>query len=89
MSSVGIRNLKNKLSSYLKKVKEGQVLRVTERGRTIAYITPAMANKEYEEIKSLVEKGMGSWKGGKPKGSDLPVKISGKSISQIVAEDRR
>jgi len=89
MSSVGIRNLKNKLSSYLKKVKEGEMLRVTERGRVIAYITPARVKKEYEEIKLLIEKGIGSWKGGKPKGSEHPAKISGKSISKIVAEDRR
>lgn len=89
MSSVGIRDLKNKLSSYLKKVKEGEIISVTERGKTIAYITPVKANKEYEEITSLVEKGKGTWKVGKPRGSEHPVKISGKSISRIVIEDRR
>ena len=89
MGSVGIRNLKNKLSRYLSKVKEGEILRVTERGKTIAYITPAKANKEYEEIANLARKGIGSWKGGKPKGSECPAKISGKPISEIVVEDRR
>lgn len=89
MNSVGIRNLKNKLSRYLSKVKEGEILQVTERGKTIAYITPAKTNKEYEEIANLVRKGIGSWKGGKPKGSELPAKITGKPISEIVIEDRR
>jgi len=89
MSAIGIRDLKNKLSYYLNKVKEGEKLAVTQRGRIIAYITPAKESREYEEIISLIKKGKGSWKGGKPSGSKHPVKILGKSVSQIVLEDRR
>ena len=43
MPSVGVRQLKNELSKYLRRLKPGQVLTVTDRGRAIAEIhaTPA------------------------------------------------
>ena len=37
----------------------------------------------------LVESGVASWKGGKPKGSHPRPRVKGKSASAIVLEDRR
>ena len=89
MSSVGIRNLKNKLSLYMRKVKEGEILSVTERGRTIAYITPALDQTEINEIQTMILNGLGTWKGGKPKGAKRLVQISGKPVSEYIVEERR
>lgn len=44
MPSVGVRELKNGLSKYLKRLKPGQVLTVTDRGRAIAEIHPVASN---------------------------------------------
>ncbi len=41
MPSVGVRELSHHTSRYLARVKAGQSLEVTERGRVIAVITPA------------------------------------------------
>ncbi|TAN20829.1 MAG: type II toxin-antitoxin system prevent-host-death family antitoxin [Acidobacteria bacterium] len=41
MTSVGVRELKAKLSAYLRKVEAGEALEVTDRGRAIAEIVPA------------------------------------------------
>lgn len=41
MTSVGIRELSHHTSRYLARVKAGQRLEITERGRVIAVITPA------------------------------------------------
>jgi prevent-host-death family protein len=38
---VGVRELRQNLSVYLRRVKEGEALDVTERGRTVARLVPA------------------------------------------------
>ena len=43
MEKVGIRELKTHLSRHLKKVRSGKRLLITERGRTIATISPVDA----------------------------------------------
>ena len=86
---VGIRELKNRLSHYLDRVKRGEHLAVTEHGRIIAYILPSDKSKEYEELIHMVKEDLAVWKGGKPMGSAKPVKTKGKPISKIVIEERR
>jgi prevent-host-death family protein len=39
--SVGIRELRQNLSRYIERVKDGETLAVTERGREVARLTPA------------------------------------------------
>jgi prevent-host-death family protein len=41
MNSVGVRELRQNLSRYLVKVKEGESFVVTERGREVARLTPS------------------------------------------------
>jgi len=41
MNSVGVRELRQNLSRYLVKVKEGESFIVTERGREVARLTPS------------------------------------------------
>lgn len=40
METVGIRELKNKLSSYVRKAEAGDVVIVTDRGRVVAELWP-------------------------------------------------
>jgi prevent-host-death family protein len=41
MDSVGVRQLRQNLSFYLREVKEGDSFRVTERGREVARLVPS------------------------------------------------
>jgi prevent-host-death family protein len=41
MDRVGVRELRQNLSVYLRRVKRGETLEVTERGDTVAKLTPA------------------------------------------------
>lgn len=41
MSKVGVRDLRQNLSRYLDRVKEGEALDVTEHGRVVARLSPA------------------------------------------------
>ena len=46
MITVGIRNLKNSLSQYLKMVKGGERIVITDHNRIIAEIVPSSATDE-------------------------------------------
>ena len=44
MAAVGVRELRQNLSIYLDRVKEGETLRVTEHGHAVALLTPLPPN---------------------------------------------
>ena len=85
----GVRDLKNKLSQYLKEVKRGRSIMVTERGKVVATIVPAQEHPDVQALKRLAKSGLGYWKGGKPKGASRPVVVKGKPVGDIVLEERR
>jgi prevent-host-death family protein len=89
MISAGIKDLKNRLSYYLREVKKGEKILITERDQVIATILPVDRSGEDSRLLSLVKEGFAAWKGGKPTGSRHPVKIRGKAVSDIILEDRR
>ncbi|MBI4763192.1 MAG: type II toxin-antitoxin system prevent-host-death family antitoxin [Deltaproteobacteria bacterium] len=67
MISVGVKELKGKLSRYIAQAKEGQEIVITEHGKDVALIIPL--SKERRAVKSLMEEGRAKWSGGKPKGT--------------------
>ena len=89
MDTVGIRELKTHLSRHLKRVRAGARLLVTERGRSIATINPVEMSADVDWAHQLVAEGHAHWNGGKPAGAKRPAKISGRTASSIVLEDRR
>jgi prevent-host-death family protein len=90
VNTVGIRELKTHLSRYLKRVRSGARLVVTERGRSIATISPVEAPADVAWAQQLVAEGRAHWSGGKPTGASNPVSVTGKrSASSVVIEDRR
>lgn len=51
LPSVGVRELRQNLSRYLRRVKQGEPLSVTERGRVVARLVPAGPGLErYTEL---------------------------------------
>ncbi len=90
METVGIRDLKTHLSRHLKRVRAGTRLLVTERGRSIATISPVEAPADLTWATRLVADGRAHWSGGKPAGAARPVALSGRRLaSSVVLEDRR
>ena len=89
MQTVGVRDLKARLSHHLDRVRAGQRLVVTEHGRPVASIQPMEQSADTEWIRRLVAAGRASWSGGKPKGTPRPIVAKpGKSASDMVIEDR-
>lgn len=86
---VGTRELRNKFSEYLRRVKKGQTIIVTERGKVVAQLGPAKQSVE-ERIWAMVDAGLADWNGKKP-GPYKPkiINRTGQLMSDIVVEDRR
>ncbi len=88
MNTVGVRELKNRLSEYLRRVYTGERLVVTEHGRPVAVISPARTPSD-QKIETMIRERVIRWSGGKPKGATRPPRIKGASVGQAVIEGRR
>ena len=91
MTSVGVRELKDRLSHYLARVKQGEEIAVTDRGREIAVIRPAstVTTAAQRALTQLREEGIVHWSGGRPTLPARAVQASGRPVSDLVLEDRR
>ena len=96
MRKTGVRELRLHLSRYLKEVKDGEPILITERGAEIAQILPLRSREDQKEVKiqstirrlsqkGLVQLPLRQKLGGPPK----RIKVPGTSFSDAVIEDRR
>ena len=85
---VGTRELKSKLSEYMRRVKGGETIIVTERGKSIGQIIPIKPDI-LEKLQVVIDAGLAEWNGKKLKPS-RPVAINRgqKQVSDLVSEDR-
>jgi prevent-host-death family protein len=86
---VGIRELKAHLSEYIRKIKQGNTVVITERGNDVGRIIPAAGILE-ERIHSLVRSGFADWNGKRltPGRPVAKIKPGRKTLAEIVIEDR-
>jgi prevent-host-death family protein len=90
MQTIGIRELKARLSHYLDRVQTGERLTVSDRGRPVATIEPIDgAMPRFEWARRMVAEGKASWAGGKPAGLSPGIPGRGRLTSDIISEDRR
>ncbi|MGH7167947.1 MAG: type II toxin-antitoxin system Phd/YefM family antitoxin [Nitrospiraceae bacterium] len=93
MSAVGIKELKNRLTHYLRRTKQGEEVVVTDRGKPIALIqpirsAPQTASRE-ARLARLAALGLVTLPTRQPRKRVRPVKVSGPPVSQAILEDRR
>ncbi len=85
----GIRELKAQLSAYIREIKKGNTVVITERGAEVGRIIPAAESLD-DRIQSLVRSGFADWNGKKLKPAKpmARVKPGSKTLAEIVSEDR-
>jgi len=87
-TKVGARELKSRLSEYLRRVKAGQTIIVTERGKPIGLIVPIQPTLE-GRLQAMVEAGLAEWNGQKLKARQPAILNKGvRQVSDLVIEDR-
>lgn len=84
---VSIREFKAHLSRYLSQAQAGQPFDVTSHRKVVARIVGVPAS-EVEGVARLVAGGAAQWGGGKPVGAEVRLSPVGRSVSEMVLEDR-
>ncbi len=89
--TVGIRQLKNRLSEYLRLVRAGELVLITDRGQVIAKLAPAVeSTRESDLFAELVRQGI-----VRPGSGNRPElypathhRLSSGSVAELIDEDR-
>jgi prevent-host-death family protein len=86
--SVGVRELKSRLSEYLRQVKAGQTVVITEHGQPVGRIVPAAQPLEVR-LQAMAQAGLLLWSGKKLQPM-LPVaRVRGdRTVADLLVEDR-
>ena len=87
-SEVGIRELKSRLSAYLRHVKAGGTVTITERGRPIGRIVP-LAHSTEAQLRALCQAGLIVWNGGRLPPLAPVARVTGRrTVAGLLLEDR-
>ncbi len=88
---VGVREVRAKMSAYLRAVARGQSITITDRRKKpVGRLVPAEPNREREALRRLASLGVITLGVGKP-GLRPPIqpRRRGRPLSDMVIEDRR
>lgn len=92
MIQAGIKEIKNNLSRYLARVKDGEEVMITERGKAIARIVKENSKNMAirETLSQWIDRGVVIMPSSGPR-REAPVryKAGGKTVAEMVIEDRR
>ena len=87
-TTVNIRELKSRLSHYLRLAKAGESVEITERGNPIGRIVPTVLQVE-DRIESMEQAGLLSWSRRKLRPMTPVVRVRGrKTVADLLIEDR-
>jgi len=93
MATVGVRDLKNRLTHYLGRAKRGEEVVVTERGRPVAILASVGSIQRPQSREAQLAKLAASGLVILPTARRLTrvrrVRVSGQPVSRTILEDRR
>lgn len=93
MISVGIKELKNRLTHYIRLAKQGEELVVTERGKPVVLMQSLRTATDVTTLEArlarLAALGIATLPNRSPSLRIKPVRLRGTPVSRIVLEERR
>jgi prevent-host-death family protein len=85
---VGIRQLKARLSEYLRRVKAGETVLITDRGQPVGRIVPTAESLE-DRLQRMVQAGLILWSGRKLEARPPVAQVRGeRTVADLLIEDR-
>ncbi len=92
MSSLSSKELKNRLKHCLRRVKQGEEVIVTERGKPVALLQPIQSAKHVmtreAKLAQIVAQGLSTLPTRRPS-RFRPIRAKGPPASRMILEDRR
>jgi prevent-host-death family protein len=89
MATMGVRAFRDSLSDCLRRVRHGEQIVVTARGRAIATVSAPQDDADARRVLELVRSGCGTWNGGKPRGLAQAPRVKGQAAARAVLDGRR
>ena len=90
MKVISVLEFRAQLSKYLRRVRAGESLVLTEEGQSIAVIKPVNVPPDFDWAHQLVIEGRAHWNGCKPPAVVNPVSLKGSMrASSVILKDRR
>jgi prevent-host-death family protein len=93
MATVGIKELKNRLTEYLRRTKKGEEVVVTERGKPVALLRAIDAGEKPASLEArlarLAAQGLVTLPTRKRLRRIHRVKVAGTPVSKIILNERR
>src|SRR5437870_13001441 len=96
MIEVNVRELKSRMSHYLRRVEEGEQIKITRRGKTVGTIIPTLGRAEEETsaeraIRALMAKGIVTLPGRQAVFPEegVGVRRDVQTLADMIVEDRR
>lgn len=88
--AVGAREFKTRLGTYLRQVREGRTLTITDRGRPVATVTPVDTTGQSIEARldQLRAEGVVTGTGKPLRRVSKPIVVRGRPLSETISEDR-
>src|SRR5258706_16448935 len=88
--SIGARELKTRLGQYLRAVRGGTTITITDRGVPVACLSPVSAREEGIDaaLDELAAQGILSKGSGEALGAGMAVTLRGESIDRTIAQER-
>jgi prevent-host-death family protein len=87
-TSVGIRELKGHLSEYLRRVRAGETVIITDRGQPVGRIVPVAQPLE-DRLEAMAQAGLILWSGRKLEPMAPVARTRGeRTIADLLVEDR-
>lgn len=87
-TTVGVRELKAHLSAYLRRVKGGTTVVITDRGKPVGRIVPERASLEVR-LEDLMQAGVIAWSGKRLAAAPPLARSRGpRTVSALLLEDR-
>lgn len=88
-TQVGVQELERRLSEYLKLVKAGQTVVITEHGREVGRIIPTPPVTLEDKLWAMVDAGLAEWNGEKFQPQQPVAHTRGdKTVADLLIEDR-
>jgi prevent-host-death family protein len=92
--SVPVREFKSKLSHYLTKAQGGETIEITSHRKAIARVRGVPDKdqsdfaRKYPGVARLIAAGEATWNGKKPQFASFKLPDTGKTLSDMIIEDR-
>jgi len=93
MGSVGIKELKNRLTHYMRLAKQGKEIVVTERGKPVVLMQALRTAKDVTTLEArlakLADLGIATLPERRPSRKIKPIRMRGMPVSRIILAERR